>query len=207
MLSYSFRRRSHKSSLRCVKLLSCAAIWACTCCYYKYGHFLVRFSSGLRSNEVLVSGLDCVPSIFLRAAGQTLTTAFQLDPSEATAIENLQPGSAWREHAFFKFLVRQTLQYKAFKCESIRQAVNHNSPPLPRRRAKEEAADIETHRDEFKYVRHVLLKQLPSYDSVQDTLYPAERGVVFTLPRTAIAAACVKRTLKLLRKTDMTLPV
>uniref|UniRef100_A0A7S0KII5 Nucleotide-diphospho-sugar transferase domain-containing protein n=1 Tax=Ostreococcus mediterraneus TaxID=1486918 RepID=A0A7S0KII5_9CHLO len=207
MLSFCRRRRSHKTSLRCVKLWFCAAFWVCTCCYYKYGHFLVRFSSGLRSNGVFVSGLNCVPSTFPRAAGQTATAAFQLDPSEAKAIENLQPGSAWREHAFFKFLVRQTLQYKAFKCESIRQVVNVNSPPLRRRRANKEVADIETHRDEFKYVHHILLKQLPSYDSVQDTLYPAERGIVFTLPQTATATTCVKRTLKLLRKTDVTLPV
>jgi len=148
----------------------------------------------------------CLQSSSHRAAGEAATTACQLDPSETKAIENLQPGSAWREHTFFTFLVKQTLQYRVFKCESCRQVV-HRTSLLRRRRAREEAADTAKYRDEFKYVRDVLLTQLPSYDSVQETLFPTQRGVVFTLPRTATAAACVKRTLKLLRKTDVTLPV
>ena len=148
----------------------------------------------------------CVRTSSRRATSEAATTACQLDPSETKVIENLQPGSAWREHTFFTFLVKQTLQYRVFKCESCRQVV-HRTSLLRRRRAREEAADTAKYRDEFKYVRDVLLTQLPPYDSVQETLFPTQRGVVFTLPRTATAAACVKRTLKLLRKTDVTLPV
>ena len=143
----------------------------------------------------------------------TSTTSFQLDPNEARAIENLQPGDAWRGHAFFAFLVKQTLQYRMFKCETMREddgkmVKRRRSDSLLRQTKKKKTiTETDAHHDEFKYVRDVLLKQLPSYESVQRTLFPAPRGIVFTLPQTAVAAACVKRTLDLLHKTDASLPV
>ena len=151
------------------------------------------------------------------ASGEEATKniSFQLDPNEAKAIENLQPGNTWRRHPFFAFLVQQTLQYRTFKCETLRdgdagdaeEMVKRRSKCLFRRVKKESTTVTDVHRHEFKYVRDVLLKQLPSYESVQHTLFPAPRGIVFTLPQTAVAAACVKRTLDLLHKTDASLPV